>query len=204
MTHVQLEQDQEFIPWPKIARLNREVVVTEKIDGTNACIIVPEDGRDVYAQSRTRVIYPDSDNFGFAKWVHENSEELRETLGPGRHFGEWWGSGIQRGYGLPNGERRFSLFNVSRWTTGDDTYRCVEAPLCYVVPRIVLRYADDEQREDVMGFTLVSSAVEFLKRNGSLAARFMNPEGVVAWHKASRSLFKVTIEKDEEYKGKNG
>ena len=34
-------------------------------------------------------------------------------LVPGRHFGEWWGSGIQRGYGLD--EKTFSLFNAYRW-----------------------------------------------------------------------------------------
>lgn len=29
-----------FKEWPKIARLNRPVVITEKIDGTNSCVIV--------------------------------------------------------------------------------------------------------------------------------------------------------------------
>lgn len=58
----------EFVSWPKIARLNRDMVVTEKIDGTNAAIIVTEDG-DLYCQSRTRVISLEQDNFGFAAWV---------------------------------------------------------------------------------------------------------------------------------------
>jgi hypothetical protein len=77
-------------------------------------------------RSRSRWITPDDDNFGFAAWVEANRDELL-TLGPGRHFGEWWGSGIQRGYGLPKGEKRFSLFNVSRW--GESRPAC-----CHVVP----------------------------------------------------------------------
>ena len=35
----------EFIGFPKIARLSREIVITEKIDGTNGCIFIGgEDG----------------------------------------------------------------------------------------------------------------------------------------------------------------
>jgi hypothetical protein len=63
----------EFKPWPKIARLNRDITITEKIDGTNAAVIVTEEG-EVAAQSRTRIITPDADNFGFARWVAEHAE----------------------------------------------------------------------------------------------------------------------------------
>lgn len=123
-----------FQEWPKISRLNREIVITEKLDGTNAAIGIIElgpeeqatmdawrtaDGRRfrVYAQSRTRIITPLDDNFGFAAWVQKNQGALIEALGPGLHFGEWWGVGIQRGYGLT--ERRFSLFNTAKWTQPD-------------------------------------------------------------------------------------
>ena len=101
----------EFTEFPKMARLSREVIVTEKIDGTNAQVCIGEDG-SMLAGSRTRWITPQDDNHGFAAWVEAHREELL-TLGPGRHFGEWWGSGIQRGYGLK--EKRFSLFNARRW-----------------------------------------------------------------------------------------
>src|SRR5687768_16084610 len=100
--------DQEFRPFGKIARLNRDVVVTEKIDGANALVAVGEDGT-VRAGSRTRWIAPGDDNFAFAAWVDKNIDALR-GLGPGFHYGEWWGAGIQRRYGLT--EKRFSLFNV--------------------------------------------------------------------------------------------
>ena len=100
----------EFEPFQKISRLYRDVVITEKLDGTNGQIVVSEDG-DVRAASRSRWIAPDDDNYGFARWVNANESELRE-LGPGRHFGEWWGSGIQRNYSQP--VKRFSLFRSQR------------------------------------------------------------------------------------------
>lgn len=103
----------EFIKWPRMQRLFKlPMVITEKIDGTNACVVFGDDG-DVFVQSRNRIITPDSDNYGFATWVYDNSEELFYILGPGRHYGEWWGKGIQRGYGMDH--RVFSLFNVERW-----------------------------------------------------------------------------------------
>ena len=92
--------DKDFVAFPKIARLNREIVITEKIDGTNASIYVSEKDGAVYAGSRTRWITPEDDNFGFARWVRDHADELRTGLGFGVHFGEWWGAGIQRRYGL--------------------------------------------------------------------------------------------------------
>ena len=85
-----------FEAWPKTPRWNREVIITEKIDGTNSAIIieldtlgyaarddvnllsVEEDGGSIYkvfAQSRNRLIFPGkmTDNYGFAAWVQENS-----------------------------------------------------------------------------------------------------------------------------------
>ena len=115
----------EFQGFPKIARYSRECVITEKIDGTNAQIFIGED-EEFLVGSRKRWITPDADNFGFARWAHEHRDELLE-LGPGRHFGEWWGQGIQRRYGLD--EKRFSLFNTHRW--GEERPSC-----CHVVPVI--------------------------------------------------------------------
>lgn len=45
----------EFVPFLKMARLRRSVVITEKIDGTNALVHISDDGQ-VYAGSRTRWI----------------------------------------------------------------------------------------------------------------------------------------------------
>lgn len=176
----------EYAPFPKIPRLNRKVIVTEKIDGTNACVHVSEDGT-VRAGSRTRWITPEDDNFGFAAWVRENETQLR-ALGPGAHHGEWWGRGIQRGYGLT--ERRFSLFNTSKW--GDDSIR---PACCHVVPELGASVS--------MSFP-VDLFINELRTQGSRAAPgFMRPEGLVVFHTASGTLFKVTLEKDEEPKGRH-
>ena len=34
----------EFQEFPKIVRLSRQAIITEKIDGTNGCIFIGEDG----------------------------------------------------------------------------------------------------------------------------------------------------------------
>jgi len=173
----------DFVEFPKIPRMRREIIVTEKIDGTNAQVFVGDDG-SVLAGSRTRWITPEQDNHGFAKWVAERENELR-ALGPGRHFGEWWGCGIQRGYGLK--EKRFSLFNVSRWQ--DERPAC-----CHVVPTLY---------RGIFTTEIVERIVENLRANGSAASPgFMKPEGVIVFHVAANSGFKVTLDRDEEPKSR--
>lgn len=215
-----------FEPFGKIARLSRDCIVTEKIDGTNAqvCIVpllAPIEGaiatrnlgmggvQCMFAGSRTRWITPADDNFGFAKWVADHAEELFE-LGPGHHYGEWWGSGIQRKYGLTDGERRWSLFNVARWhQAGQEPFVSQPGdprlppklstqvpPCCHVVPVL---YRDTF--DSFMGHSL--DILDNLRVGGSLAAPgFMNPEGIVVLHVAGGYLFKKTLEKDEQPKGK--
>lgn len=170
----------EFLEFPKMPRLSREIIVTEKIDGTNAQIAFDERG-GMWVGSRSRWITPDMDNHGFARWAYENESELRK-LGEGRHFGEWWGSGIQRGYGLEKGEKRFSLFNVSRWA--DERPAC-----CHVVPVLYRGPFTTDAAE---------SALARLAMAGSAAAPgFMKPEGVVVFHIAGNFGFKKTLEKDD-------
>jgi hypothetical protein len=169
----------EFEEFPKMARLSRRIIITEKIDGTNAQVFIGEDGSMLFG-SRTRWITPDDDNFGFARWATEHADELR-TLGPGRHFGEWWGAGIQRRYGLD--ERRFSLFNTTRWAT--------ERPACCHVVPVLFDGIWHDGGEPLM-------ALEALQLNGSMAAPgFMKPEGIVVYHVAGNVGFKKTLERDE-------
>ena len=191
----------DFQGFNKIARFSREVIVTEKIDGTNAQIFIGEDG-EFLTGSRTRWITPEDDNFGFSRWAHEHKDELL-TLGPGRHFGEWWGQGIQRKYGLT--EKRFSLFNVMRWCLHDETPLVIPMadpriikteevlpPCVGLVPILWRGLFDDLTINDVLDCLLV---------NGSQAAKgFMNPEGVVVYHIAGNVGFKKTLEKDSEPK----
>lgn len=173
----------EFQEFPKIHRLNRDIIITEKIDGTNAQIAITEDG-EIRAGSRTRWITPEADNYGFARWVHENRDELLK-LGPGRHFGEWWGQGIQRNYGLK--EKRFSLFNTEKWS--DESIR----PACCLVTPVLYKGPFDSYT--------VANQIDDLRDHGSYAAPgFMKPEGVVVFHTQANLCFKVTVEKDEAHK----
>ena len=183
----------EFKPWPKTPRLNgSSMVITEKIDGTNACVIVTEDGR-VGAQSRNRLITPESDNAGFARWVAENEEELAVRLGPGHHYGEWWGSGIQRGYGLTKGEKRFSLFNTGRWDRNEVAEWYI--PGLDVVPVLY---------EGALDTAKIASVVDRLRASGSWVAGWEwhgEPEGVIVYIPRTNSIFKVLIENDDIPKG---
>jgi hypothetical protein len=173
----------EFKEFEKISRLKRNVVITEKIDGTNACVVISPEGI-VSAQSRSKVITPDDDNYGFARWVEDNAEQLA-GLGEGYHFGEWWGAGIQRRYGMDR--KVFSLFNCGRWHADNPP-----PPCCSVVPIIAQGHLTDADK-----------ALEDLNANGSRAAPgFMKPEGIIVYHSAARMYFKMTIEKDDEWKGK--
>jgi len=205
----------EFQEFPKMGRWSREIIVTEKIDGTNAQIYIEalegyaetdplcvfqEDGLAMWVGSRTRWITPGNDNYGFAAWALKNAERLLE-LGPGRHFGEWWGQGIQRKYGLT--EKRFSLFNVQRWCLHGETPIVTPAldpkdepktqqilpPCCGLVP-VLYRGMMDEER--------IRLALCDLRDSGSRAAPgFMDPEGIVIYHTASGVGFKKTLKDDE-------
>lgn len=181
-------EDIEFRAWPKTPRLFRDIVVTEKLDGTNAAVIVTEDGQ-VGAQSRKRIITPGSDNFGFARWVCDNCDDLADLLGPGYHYGEWWGSKIQRTYGLTDGEKRFSLFNTHR----HEGIEKRSGGLLRTVPVLYQGKFSEEQ---------IEATLWVLRNHGSIAEPgYMNPEGVVTFHSASNSVFKTLIEGDEQPKG---
>jgi len=184
-----------FEEFPKIPRLFRDCTITEKIDGTNAqvaiyhskdpdkptqnplavwCVGEGEMILYMFAGSRKRWIAIGDDNFGFANWVQENSADLFD-LGPGRHYGEWWGQGIQRKYGLDH--KRFSLINTKRW--GDERPEC-----CHVVPIIY---------EGPFYMDAVTEAAHTLEVEGSMAAPgFMQPEGVIIFHHHANLCFKYT------------
>lgn len=198
------ENGHKFQEFPKIPRLMREIVVTEKIDGTNAQVricsiadaeadglgmngraIATKDGEMMLCGSRNRYLTLNKDNFNFARWVADHSDELW-ALGLGTHYGEWWGCGIQRGYGLS--EKRWSLFNVSRWSDRELRPAC-----CDVVPVLY---------QGMFSLNAIEESLVNLSLSGSRAALgFMEPEGVVVFHTALNGYFKRTIENDETHKG---
>lgn len=209
-----------FEAWPKTPRLFKEpMIITEKIDGTNSAVGVVEgwvnpiqkdggyavwaevDGRPltVYAQSRNRLIGPvaettekGSDNYNFAQWVWANHHDLARILGPGLHFGEWWGNDIGRGYSLASDERYFSLFNTSRWKhlAIPEARADIKPPDgLRVVPVLNVHTLDTEQIKNTMTLLAVT---------GSQAAPgYYNPEGICVYLPGAKQTFKYTFEGDQ-------
>jgi hypothetical protein len=195
----------EFAKWPSIQRLSSEICYcTEKIDGTNGIIFVPDTpDKPVLAGSRERWLSNEDgtppekakDNFGFGAWVYERAESLR-LLGPGYHYGEFHGKGIQRNYGLP--DRRWASFEY--WRTD------IQIDGVCVVP---LLYGGEPRVLDVGALGSLNpwdACVEALRHGGSiLYPGFMKPEGVVITFKNMRSAkFKRLCENDKLHKHQQG
>jgi hypothetical protein len=142
----------------------------------------------MWVDSRNRWLVPEGegpkgcDNFGFAQWCKENEEELRK-LGPGRHYGEFYGRGIGRNYGLQT--RHFALFNTKRWGAHNpNTPAC-----CQVVP--VLADAPAPRVH-----ALIEERMTFLRIYGSVhVPGFMQPEGIVVYFPGQDAHFKGILDK---------
>jgi hypothetical protein len=170
----------EFKSFEKISKFTGiAMTITQKIHGTNAqiriydvtdnrtmndAVLVGDRWFKVQASSRTRDIFVGDDNFGFARYVFDNKQEIVEKLGVGTHYGEWAGPGINSGEGLS--EKKFVIFNHYRYPA--------ERPLppqMVVVP--VLYHGPYDER-------IVAEAMMSLKIEGTrLSPGFMRPEGIV-------------------------
>ncbi len=160
----------EFLPYPKIERIGKMFMhITQKIHGTNAQVFIYKDKEtdkvELLCGSRTRWITPEDDNYGFAKFVHENKQEFIDKLGLGQHFGEWAGYGINSGEGLEK-ERIFVLFDFWKYPPEKELPKgCVVVPVLY---------------SGQVDFNKINEIAEDLKLNGSkLSKGFMRPEGIV-------------------------
>lgn len=170
-----------FKEWPKISRHDSPVTVSEKLDGTNSAIVISDDGTEFFCQSRNKIIVPGkTDNAGFAGWVESVKDTLIPELGPGYHYGEWWGCGIQRNYGLKH--KQFSLFNTRRWAGYEfKTPNVDHVPIMYEGP------AD---------WDLIKQLADTLKELGSVRVPgFMRPEGMVVYYQHNDMLLKVILDK---------
>lgn len=201
-----------FEKFPSLTRFSHGWTITEKLDGTNAAIvIVPEAeavvyepgsyitlvaGHYVYAQSRTKLITPgkSTDNAGFARFVQDNAEEIVAKLGEGRHFGEWVGKGVQkRHYNLPN--KQFALFNVNRWEGADLPKNVTTVPSFYKN-----EYLDNPGQTALECLTQLKEFGSSFGPRDEMGQGFVNPEGVVMYHAPSNTAFKKTFDYDEQGK----
>lgn len=194
----------EFDRFHEVEKLYSPVTITEKIHGTNAQILIEENFESnpnfngetdltygkaktlVKAGSRERWVTPEDDNYGFARWVKENEADLIKYLGPGRHYGEWFGAGINNGYGL--NKKWFALFNQ----------KFVGQPLPERVVTVPILYRGTFTAE------IVEQTMKALKESGSkVAPGFMNPEGVVIrWERNGMLLKRVFTPEESAWTGK--
>lgn len=192
----------DFQPFPKLTRLaefSQHCVITEKVDGSNAQVVIRKaqaedydhpqvvavvDGLAIRAGSRSRWVTPgkETDNYGFAAWVQANASSL-VSLGEGQHFGEWFGGNIQCGYGQK--EKRFALFNTDRW--GDHNPNTPS--VCEVVPIIHIGAYTEEAVE--------ASMWSLALRGSKIVPGFMKPGGIVVYLRGPKLLLKKTFENDE-------
>lgn len=175
--------EHEFKSFPDIKKLGSAAMyITQKIHGSNAQVFVfqtPDGGLDLLVGSRTRWIAPGNDNYGFAAHVYENKEAFLK-LGPGQHFGEWAGPGINSGEGLT--EKTLVLFDHWKFPPEREL-----PPQTVIVPVLYEGGFDLSKVEEVMND---------LKANGSkLVPGFMSPEGVVVRIKGDR--YKVVFQAEE-------
>jgi hypothetical protein len=95
---------------------------TTKLHGTNAGVGILNDGTQ-WAQSRENIITPEKDNAGFATFAYKNREffaKIRESIANQFDindstmyiYGEFAGSGIQKGVAVSQIEKTFFVFAV--------------------------------------------------------------------------------------------
>ena len=170
-----------FKPWGKIGREDALfVTLTEKMNGTSVCVIVGSDSEVLGSQSRNRLLTVDKDHYGFAKWVEENKGCL-SGLGPGHHFGEWAGLGIEKN---PHNllKKEFFLFDTRTWDDASKPDCCSVVPVLY---------------EGLLSKGIINAELDRLKE-----ASVINPEvtheGVIAYYHNFQQYKKYTI-KEPKY-----
>lgn len=183
--------EQEFKSWREIDKFQGvHVIITEKIHGSNAQILVYRDesgALKALAGSRTQFLDPwGRDNFGFAKYVMAHEAQICEQLGEGRHYGEWVGPGVNSDYGLK--DKHLVLFDFRRhpkekFEAGQMPPNMLPIPVLYDGP-----YAPG----------IEDKVMDGLKANGSvLSPGFMKPEGVVLFFPQFGSMKKKVFKAEE-------
>jgi hypothetical protein len=119
--------DAIFDPFVKLPTLKFKGTV--KLHGTNASVAMDKDGV-VWCQSRENIITPEKDNAGFAMFARANEDAFNDLLFTAREvfghdtlpnaylkdiviWGEWCGSGIQKGVAISELPKMFVIFGIA-------------------------------------------------------------------------------------------
>lgn len=104
---------------------------TVKLHGTNGSVVT--DGNEIWAQSRRRIVTPESDNYDFSQFVLAREEIFKKLLQEASKytiekdaivsiFGEYCGQGIANGVAISQlKEKIFVIFTI-KITIGDDAW----------------------------------------------------------------------------------
>lgn len=180
-----------FKAWPKTTRRKSKCTISEKLHGSNGALVFqvtqiePTDGREVYildfemaVQTRNRIVTPQDDQTGIARWAEANRDTLEMDLlhvnrmlpepGTYYHYGEF----MTRGHKEPH----FYLFNTRRWTGVQ-----FRTPTLKVVPVLY----EGEYYEGV-----IEECLEDLRQNGSRIHPGIPAEGVVTYWSGNDNMFK--------------
>jgi hypothetical protein len=197
----------EFVAWPKIPsfagwlkdhsieELNQPIFCSVKIHGTNAAIGI--NGKEVWAQSRSRIITPSDDNMGFARWVEGHKEWLLERYEYAGLtddiliFGEFAGKGIQQKVGVSNLEKFFYIF-----PNQDFTHACFYNTQKRFYPHMIVKANLDTDENRLI---TMNDKFNFLRDEIDQKCPFYElltgltgvGEGFVVYNDANVPLFKV-------------
>lgn len=151
----------EYKPLPTL-----KFIGTVKSHGTNAGIGRTNDGTH-WCQSRENIITPEKDNAGFATFCHKHKlvfdsifdklEYDKEKYVGAVMYGEWCGSGIQKGVGISRLEKMFIVFNIKLLTSDDSEDNWVSDD---VVKQIV-NNVDDSQIYNIFRFGKYEIDIDF-------------------------------------------
>lgn len=99
---------------------------TTKIHGANGAIVLNLKTNELYAQSRNRIITPENDSMGFAKYVEKHKDTLIKKIKDFYKdvtneyhtdsyiaiYGEWCGESIQKNVAVNQLEKMFVVFDA--------------------------------------------------------------------------------------------
>lgn len=130
-----------------------------KLHGTN-CAIVKKDGV-AYAQSRTKVITPEDDNFGFAKFVQ--TVDLSGVKDNIVIYGEWAGKTIQDNVACSKVDKFFAVFAIKDLNK-EDSFIADPTEISNILESVKGIYVIPWYIVDLVNFEKESSVDEFTQR----------------------------------------
>lgn len=176
---------------------------TVKLHGTNAAVGIT--GDQLWVQSRNNVITPEKDNCGFARFVSNPEvtsyfKSMCDGVGTLIVFGEWCGTGIQKGVAISELSKRFVIFAVKQddtWVTDIERFTNPELNIWNILQFPTWLITIDFENPELSRNSLVEITTEVERQ--CPVAKYFGVEGIgegVVWSSTDyMHIFKVKGEK---------